>query len=122
MGGIVTVTSEGSNDTTRNPALLGIVANPIINMYGTGTAFYNEETNPRMHASGITINSVKQSNDYYYSFSIFAGYAQPLGKGTIGFSLSSKDNLYLRRKDVQKLNGDVSGILLPRHKPLQLMS
>jgi len=62
MGGIVTVTSEGSNDTTRNPALLGIVANPIINMYGTGTAFYNEETNPRMHASGITINSVKQSN------------------------------------------------------------
>ena len=110
MGGIVTVTSEGSNDTTRNPALLGIVANSIINMYATGTAFYDEETNPRMHASDINIQSVQQSNDYYYTFSIVAGYAKPLGKGTIGVSLSSKDNLYLRRKDVQKLSGDVSGI------------
>ncbi|HQQ49807.1 MAG TPA: hypothetical protein PLZ29_01310, partial [Spirochaetota bacterium] len=110
MGGIVTVTSEGSNDTTRNPAVLGIVANSIINMYATGTAFYDEETNPWLHASDINIQSVQQSNDYYYTFSIVAGYAKPLGKGTIGVSLSSKDNLYLRRKDVQKLSGDVFGI------------
>ncbi|MGB4269897.1 MAG: hypothetical protein WBK20_12045 [Spirochaetota bacterium] len=102
MGGISTVTSEGAIDTTRNPALLGTVS-ATTSFYLMGNIYYNEDANPEFHASGFDISSIKQSNDYYYAFSLFAGYTKPVANGTIGYSLSSKENFYLQRKDTQKL-------------------
>lgn len=107
MGGISTVTSEGAIDTTRNPALLGLISTPSAAAYGMANIFYTEDTNPELHTSAINIQSVKQDNDYFYSFSLFAGYAKPKGSGTIGYSISSKDNLYVKRKDTQKLKGNL---------------
>jgi len=105
MGGISTVISEGAIDTTRNPALLGTVSAATASLYLMGNTYYNEDSNPEFYTSIINISSIKQSNDYYYAFSIFAGYAKPAANGTIGYSLSSKDNFYLRRKDTQKIYG-----------------
>lgn len=107
MGGIATVTSEGAIDTTRNPALLGTLSAATTSFYLMGNVYYNEDANPEFHASGLDISSIKQSNDYYYAFSLFAGYAKPLQKGTIGYSISSKENFYLRRKDTQKLKSNL---------------
>ena len=105
MGGISTVTSEGAIDTTRNPALLATLSAVTTSFYLMGNVYYNEDSNPEFHTPAITIYSINQKNDYYYSLSLFAGYAKPSGQGTIGYSLSSKDNLYLKRKDTQKLKG-----------------
>ena len=107
MGGISTVTSEGAIDTTRNPALLATLSAVTTSFYLMGNVYYNEDTNPEFHTPAITIYSINQKNDYYYSLSLFAGYAKPSGQGTIGYSLSSKENLYLKRKDTQKLKGSL---------------
>lgn len=107
MGGIATVTSEGAIDTTRNPALLATLSAVTTSFYLMGNVYYNEDTNPEFHTPAITIYSINQKNDYYYSLSLFAGYAKPSGQGTIGYSLSSKENLYLKRKDTQKLKGSL---------------
>ncbi|MCX8123317.1 MAG: hypothetical protein N3F66_04045 [Spirochaetes bacterium] len=117
MGGISTVTSEGAIDTTRNPALLGTLSYTTASFYLMGDVYHTEDAKPKLSASGITINSVDQANDYYYSFSLFAGYAKPLGQGMLGYSISSKDNLYLRKKDTQKLNGSIPNPIPP---PLSL--
>ncbi len=109
MGGISTVTSEGAIDTTRNPALLGTVPAATTSFYLMGNTYHNEDTNPEFHASSIDISSVEQSNDYYYAFSLFAGYTKQIANGAIGYSLSSKENLYLRKKDIQKINGSMPG-------------
>lgn len=103
MGGISTVTSEGAIDTTRNPALLGTLSSASASLYLMGTTYYYQDANPKFHASGLDVQSIDQKNNHYYSFSLFAGYAKPVGKGTLGYSLSSKENFYLRRKDIQKL-------------------
>ncbi|MEW6525702.1 MAG: hypothetical protein AB1444_03425 [Spirochaetota bacterium] len=107
MGGISTVTSEGAIDTTRNPALLGTLPAASTSLYLMGNVYYNENSNPEFNASGLTIYSIKQENDYNYFISLFAGYAKPAGNGAIGYSLSSKENLYSRRKDTQTLKGSI---------------
>lgn len=107
MGGIATVTSEGAIDTTRNPALLGTLSASTTSFYLMGNVYYNEDTNPEFHASGLDIHSITQKNDNYFAFSLFAGYVKPLQNGTIGYSISSKENFYLRKKDTQKLNGSL---------------
>ncbi len=103
MGGISTVTSEGAIDSSRNPALLGTHSSASASFYLMGNIYYNEDVSPELHASGIDIQSIKKENDVYYFFSLFAGYAEPAGKGTIGYSLSSRDNFYSHKKDTQKL-------------------
>ncbi len=103
MGGISTVTSEGAIDTTRNPALLGTLSYASVSLYLMGNIYYHQDTNPEFHASGLNIQSINQENDKYYAFSLFAGYAQPIGNGVFGYSISSKDNMYTRKKDTQKL-------------------
>ncbi|MGQ9843698.1 MAG: hypothetical protein ACUVRK_09040 [Spirochaetota bacterium] len=107
MGGIATVTSEGAVDTTRNPALLGTVSAKTASFYLTGNAYYSQDKNPDFTAPGLSIYSINQKNNYYYSLSLFAGYAKPSAHGTIGYSLSSKENLYLKREDTQKIKGSL---------------
>jgi len=107
MGGISTVTSEGAIDTTRNPALLGTISAATTSFYIMGNTYYNEDANPEFHTPVMDISSIEQSNDYYYAFSLFAGYARPSGRGILGYSLSSKENFYLRKKDTQKIYGSI---------------
>ncbi len=109
MGGIATVTSEGAIDTTRNPALLGTHHTPMAAFYSLGTLFYTDDAKLKLNTPAIDIYSIRADNDYFYSFSLFAGIAKPTGNGTIGYSLSSKDNLYSRRKDTQTIKGSISG-------------
>lgn len=103
MGGIATVTSEGAIDTTRNPALLATLPAVTASFYLMGNAYYSQDTNPEFNVPALNIYSINQKNDYYYSLSLFAGYAKPSAHGTIGYSLSSKENLYLKKKDTQKI-------------------
>lgn len=107
MGGVATITSEGAIDTTRNPALLATLSAATASFYLIGNAYYSQDTDPEFNASALSIYSVNQKNNYYYSLSLFVGYAKPSAHGTMGYSLSSKENLYLKRKDAQKVKGSL---------------
>lgn len=100
MGLISTVTAEGAFDITRNPALLGTITKSKASFYVMGSPYYNEENTLQFKVSGVNINSVTQTNDYYYELSLYAGLAIPLSYGTLGISISSSDEkLFIKRKD-----------------------